>query len=866
MAFPDSPEVRLRKLYDLVGRAVVVPIPYGEKGPRTNGWQSVSFEQSLEPAYQQRICDCFSPNGGNLGLIVGPSSDNLVDLDIDAALSVEPFLDANSLLQATLRRCGKRGCGIMFRIEGDYPIGRWDMKLTNGSKFGEWRGGGGHQSVIFGRHPETTDDGQPIDYKIVVVRQPIRIRFDQIIWPHWIARPLPWEKASAARPNGQYDADADLDKRIRAYIATMPAAVSGQRGHDATFKVACVLIQGWALSVDEAWLYLRAYNALCKPPWSDKELEHKLADAVKAPLNRSYGVLRNSVRNSEFSKKRAEPSDEASTSRRYVDADDEPSAGNDDESTAAAAPAAADTPADTPNVKSKKLQLVLPSGAISFEDVAAKLFPVLAERRRYFVKDRLLVEIAYKKPMKDDQLHDVFQLLEPDAFRSRLEKDFYCFVWREKGDNYILKPGRCTNDAAKVLLKTDEAFEHLPTISFLSAQPVYTRVGDELKILYRGYHDVHGGIYVSHGGEEIVIPELDVAVELILDALKDFDFVSDSDKSRAVASLISPALRVGKFLGDADFPIDISEGDQSQSGKTFRLKLICAIYGETPYVIANRTGGVGSLDESISTALVAGTPFILFENFRGQMNSQLVESCLRGTGMVPARIPYRGEVQVSTAHINWQLSSNGIEATRDFINRSVINRISKRPANYKFASYAEGDILAHIKANQAQYLGAVFSIIRHWHAEGCLRTEENRHDFIEWAQTLDWIVQLFGLPSLLDGHIEEVLRVSDPALSWLRQIGIAVEKDKRLDEGLSASEIVDICQAHSIEFPNKTSTNDLNQLAMLAGRLLGRVFSNLADNGALNIDRYEVTHDERIQTRPSDGAEFRKHYYWFKKR
>ena len=210
----------------------------------------------------------------------------------------------------------------------------------------------------------------------------------------------------------------------------------------------------------------------------------------------------------------------------------------------------------------------------------------------------------------------------------------------------------------------------------------------EFKILYKGYHDVHGGIYVSHRNEEIVLPELDTAIDLILDAIK--DFVTQSDKSRAVASLISPALRTGKFLGDADFPIDISEGDQSQSGKTFRLKLICAIYGETPYVIANHVGGVGSLDESISSALLAGIPFILFENFRGRMNSQLVESCLRGTGMAPARIPHRGEVQVSTAHINWQLSSNGIEATRDFVNRSVINRISKRPTGYKFASYPEG--------------------------------------------------------------------------------------------------------------------------------------------------------------------------------
>ena len=395
------------------------------------------------------------------------------------------------------------------------------------------------------------------------------------------------------------------------------------------------------------------------------------------------------------------------------------------------------TPAETKQDKSlsktRKIDVVLPSGPVSFTDTAKKIFPVLANRRRYFVRDRLLVEIAYKKLMKDRQLHDVFQLLEPDAFRIRIEDDFTCWACREDHGKYIRKPSRCTNDAARVLLKSDAAFQHLPTIRFLSAQPVYTSVQGNLEVLYRGYHDVHGGIYVSHGDKEhpIIFPELQAAIALILDVVKDYDFLSPSDKSRAIASLISPALRVGKFLDDADFPIDIAEANESQGGKTYRLKLVCAIYGETPYIIANREGGVGSLDESISIALVAGVPFILFENFRGRMNSQLVETCLRGTGTAPARIPHKGEVQVSTTHINWQLSSNGLEATRDFVNRAVINRNSKRPAGYKFARYPEGDILAHVRANQPEYLGAIFRIIKEWFKRGSARTDENRHDFAE---------------------------------------------------------------------------------------------------------------------------------------
>jgi hypothetical protein len=264
---------------------------------------------------------------------------------------------------------------------------------------------------------------------------------------------------------------------------------------------------------------------------------------------------------------------------------------------------------------------------------------------------------------------------------------------------------------------------------------------------------------------------------------------------------------------------------------------------------------------------VAGVPFILFENFRGYMNSQLVETCLRGFGAAPARIPHRGEVQVPTTHINWQLSSNGMGGTGDFVNRSVVNRISKRPAGYNFTKYKEGDILAHIRANQPEYLGAVFRIVKEWYDKGCPRTDETRHNFIEWTQTLDWIVQnIFNLSPLLDGHTEEILRISDPALSWLRQVAIAIEKDNRLDEGFSAIEIVDICQAHNIDFPNDVCVTDPEQLARYAGRLLARVFHKVSLNEPLGIDRYEITHDERQERRISDGTPYTKHYYWFKKR
>jgi hypothetical protein len=49
----------------------LVPIPPSEKGPRTAGWQSQAF-----------VAGDFPP-GGNVGLLLGPRSGEIVDVDLD---------------------------------------------------------------------------------------------------------------------------------------------------------------------------------------------------------------------------------------------------------------------------------------------------------------------------------------------------------------------------------------------------------------------------------------------------------------------------------------------------------------------------------------------------------------------------------------------------------------------------------------------------------------------------------------------------------------------------------------------------------------------------------------------------------------
>jgi RecA-family ATPase len=81
----------------------------------------------------------------------------------------------------------------------------------------------------------------------------------------------------------------------RAYLAKLPPAISGAGGHPATYRAASILANGFDLPWDDAWALLNEYNARCSPPWSEKELRHKLNDAFVKPHEKPKGWLVNSM-------------------------------------------------------------------------------------------------------------------------------------------------------------------------------------------------------------------------------------------------------------------------------------------------------------------------------------------------------------------------------------------------------------------------------------------------------------------------------------------------------------------------------------------------------------------------------------------
>jgi hypothetical protein len=275
---PHPSYLALAKLYKLLGQAVLIPIPLRQKGPTQAGWQKLTYPDTRTPDYQKELRDTIG-HGGNIGVKLGPDSGRLLTLDIDDDKLIDVYLSQYPWLHHTLRSRSKRGCQFWLRLEQGCQYPNTQAVIT--MEHGELRlgGSGGAQSIIWGVHPAG------MRYQMLVEKPPLVISLADLdeLAPGVVFADAPQQpETRIASANDRSLLPRDIWDRVTRYLDTCEPAISGQRGHDTIYGVLCRVIHGFNLSPNQAWEAAVYYNRKCEPPWSEKELQHKVEDALKA--------------------------------------------------------------------------------------------------------------------------------------------------------------------------------------------------------------------------------------------------------------------------------------------------------------------------------------------------------------------------------------------------------------------------------------------------------------------------------------------------------------------------------------------------------------------------------------------------------
>ena len=268
----------------------VVPIPCKQKRPLLKEWEQLRLTDADLAAYFDQPA--------NIGLILGQPSGGLVDVDLDC---VEARAIAANYLPATQAKTGHTGApnSHWWYISADAKTVQHRDPLTR-QMIVELRSTGGQTVVGPSVHPTGQPyevlDGEPAVVPAEMLTACVAALAKRVVeLRHGAIRavPEPPRVTSSQPASTRTSADA-VERRALAYLDKLPPAISGNGGHAATYAAATVLVHGFEIDPDRALaLLLDHYNPRCEPPWTEKELRHKVTSAATKPHSRSRGWLLN---------------------------------------------------------------------------------------------------------------------------------------------------------------------------------------------------------------------------------------------------------------------------------------------------------------------------------------------------------------------------------------------------------------------------------------------------------------------------------------------------------------------------------------------------------------------------------------------
>ena len=256
----------------------VVPIAAGAKGPTLKGWPALRLEE--------RDLASHFHGDSNIGLILGDPSGWLVDVDLDCDEAVEL---AGRYLPATDAVSGREGRPASHRWYIAEGASTAKHKDADGTMIVELRSTGCQTVVGPSVHPSggryDVLGGEPARVPEAMLAACVRALADAVREKRRTIEPM----SSAPALTTPHD---DAERRAAAYMDAMPPAIAGSGGHNQTYAAATALVHGFALAPDVA-LHLLAtrYNPRCQPPWSERELRHKVNQAASKPHERPRGWL-----------------------------------------------------------------------------------------------------------------------------------------------------------------------------------------------------------------------------------------------------------------------------------------------------------------------------------------------------------------------------------------------------------------------------------------------------------------------------------------------------------------------------------------------------------------------------------------------
>ena len=303
----------------------------------------------------------------------------------------------------------------------------------------------------------------------------------------------------------------------------------------------------------------------------------------------------------------------------------------------------------------------------------------------------------------------------------------------------------------------------LPVLAGLINAPTLRADGS---ILFKPGYDPATGLLLDFGG--VSYPEVPTApdwedgraaMSILLHLIEGFPFVTDADRSVALAAILTACIR--SSLPTA--PLFAFGAPVAGSGKSKLVDLTSGIaFGRSASVVSQGKNEEET-EKRLGALLLAGEPLIAIDNCEAPLGGEFLCAALTQQ-MIRARILGRSEAPELPTNALITATGNNLTLAVDMTRRAIMARLDpgcERPELRPF----DRDPIAEVKADRPRYVTAALTALRAFFVAGRPSSRPPLGSFTEWSRTVRDAIIWFGF----DDPVEtmEALRQDDPKLDAL---------------------------------------------------------------------------------------------------
>jgi hypothetical protein len=764
-----------------------LPIPDRQKRPAIKGWQNLRISEADLGRYFNK------PQ--NVGVLLGEPSGGLVDVDLDCA---EAIRLAPRLLPPTGARFGRRSKPgshhLYIARHARTEQYREPTSDGTGAMLVELRSTGA-QTVFPGSVHESGErvvfeaDGDPADVAGATLARRVRhLAAAALLARHGfcdddaVALVDAWEPgaddglpdhvaaqvrewlglASASRRSVErqpHRAEHEhLIRRARAYVDRMPSAVSGQNGHGATYAAALALVRGFALDDGDALAILRDYSVRCDPPWSERELEHKIHSAreTKAPDAPPFGYLR----------------------------DEEPPRQREREP--AAAPSGAAPPSSAAPAERPEIRISTEITEVADEAIAA----LAADENVYQRGGRLSRVVVTDSPLRRLKMQEPAPRIEVLPHASLVELLAARAVWLrhdKRSDEWV------RTFPPDVVVKAVEARGRWEGVRHLEAivdSPVLRPDGSVLDI--PGYDATTGLLYRPNAAflavaERPSLEDAQRARDELYEVVADFQFAGHAHRAAWLAALLT---HFARYAYSGPTPLFLGDSNVRGAGKGLLVDTIAITATGRCAPVTPLPPDDAEMSKTISSVLLAGLPMLVFDNVGADLGSPALDLLLTSrtySARVLGKSEMSGELPAYTLLF---ATGNNVQIKADTARRILWMRLEsthERPEDRR--DFRHPDLRAWLAHERPRLVCAALTILRAYCVAGRPRLELRPWGSFEaWSDLVRGAVAWLGEPDPGDTRIELAEEADTEAHGLLRLVESL--EVANLGDGFTASAVI----------------------------------------------------------------------------